>query len=292
MPIADDRRVGRTYRPTISTWTGARHGHVLTGGLLTHELKATETDFSLRAVPADGLTRPSGSLSRSGRRAARGAQRLCGDTRPATASSDSAPQSPVLQRPPAQSCSSTRARAPSQGSQPEFRCPNDRAHCSPHAHPAIAICVPSNPTTPSGFTTQSNPIDRADSDPRPHQPIEPVTSAIACKQRSGRGPGYGRSGTRTAPRRRQTRRCYFHAEEPRGPRDRFRWWLSGKSCGVDRGALRADRWPRDRYRECAFAPVQAARGAIRCWWRRRRLWVAVMSRHSERTADLPRRWNR
>jgi hypothetical protein len=28
-----------------------------------------------------------------------------------------------------------------------------------------------------------------------------------------------------------------------------------------------------------------------CLWSLRRLWVAVISRHSERAADLPRRWN-
>jgi hypothetical protein len=36
---------------------------------------------------------------------------------------------------------------------------------------------------------------------------------------------------------------------------------------------------------------QAAWVARWCLWSLRRLWVAVISRHSERAADLPRRWN-
>jgi hypothetical protein len=39
-------------------------------------------------------------------------------------------------------------------------------------------------------------------------------------------------------------------------------------------------------------PDQAVWAAIRWWWSLRRLWVALISRHSERTADLPRRWKR
>jgi hypothetical protein len=39
-------------------------------------------------------------------------------------------------------------------------------------------------------------------------------------------------------------------------------------------------------------PSQAAAAAIWCLWSFIRLWVAVLSRHSERTADLPRRWKR
>ena len=37
-------------------------------------------------------------------------------------------------------------------------------------------------------------------------------------------------------------------------------------------------------------PDQA--GASRCWWSFNRLWVAVRSRHSDLTADLPRRKKR
>ena len=36
---------------------------------------------------------------------------------------------------------------------------------------------------------------------------------------------------------------------------------------------------------------QAAATAIWCLWSLRRLWVAVISRHSESAADRPRRWN-
>jgi hypothetical protein len=36
---------------------------------------------------------------------------------------------------------------------------------------------------------------------------------------------------------------------------------------------------------------QAAAAAIWCLWSLRRLWVAVISRHSESAADRPRRWN-
>jgi hypothetical protein len=39
-------------------------------------------------------------------------------------------------------------------------------------------------------------------------------------------------------------------------------------------------------------PFQAAAAAIWWLWSLRRLWVAVISRHSERAADLPRRWKR
>jgi integrase len=39
-------------------------------------------------------------------------------------------------------------------------------------------------------------------------------------------------------------------------------------------------------------PVQAAAAAIWRLWSFNRLWVAVISRHSERAADLPRRWKR
>jgi hypothetical protein len=39
-------------------------------------------------------------------------------------------------------------------------------------------------------------------------------------------------------------------------------------------------------------PLQAPAAAIRCRWSFKRLWVAAANRHSERTAALPRRWNR
>ena len=39
----------------------------------------------------------------------------------------------------------------------------------------------------------------------------------------------------------------------------------------------------------ARAAFQAAATAIWCLWSFSRLWVAVISRHSERAADLPRR---
>jgi hypothetical protein len=39
----------------------------------------------------------------------------------------------------------------------------------------------------------------------------------------------------------------------------------------------------------ARAVFQAAATAIWCLWSFSRLWVAVIRRHSERTADLPRR---
>src|SRR5271163_3443911 len=42
----------------------------------------------------------------------------------------------------------------------------------------------------------------------------------------------------------------------------------------------------------ARAVFQAAAAAIWCLWSFSRLWVAVISRHSERAADLPRRWKR
>ncbi len=41
-----------------------------------------------------------------------------------------------------------------------------------------------------------------------------------------------------------------------------------------------------------FAPQAVVAGAIICRWSFRRLWVAVISRHSERAADLPRRKKR
>ena len=37
---------------------------------------------------------------------------------------------------------------------------------------------------------------------------------------------------------------------------------------------------------------QAAASAISCRWSFKRLWVAAISRHSDRQADLPRRWKR
>ena len=37
---------------------------------------------------------------------------------------------------------------------------------------------------------------------------------------------------------------------------------------------------------------QAAAGVVACRWSLRRLWVAVISRHAERQAALPRRWKR
>lgn len=53
--------------------------------------------------------------------------------------------------------------------------------------------------------------------------------------------------------------------------------------GVTSGGVLGDR---------ACRVVQAAAGVV--WWRWsfRRLWVAVISRHFERPAALPRRWNR
>jgi hypothetical protein len=44
--------------------------------------------------------------------------------------------------------------------------------------------------------------------------------------------------------------------------------------------------------EARSGGFQAATGGLWCLWSFRRLWVAVISRHSERQAALPRRWKR
>jgi hypothetical protein len=71
---------------------------------------------------------------------------------------------------------------------------------------------------------------------------------------------------------------------------RGRWW--GRAVrGGDRWAwllcLRG-RWVGVCSRQAA---CQAAAAAIWCLWSLRRLWVAVIRRHSESAADRPRRWN-
>ena len=48
----------------------------------------------------------------------------------------------------------------------------------------------------------------------------------------------------------------------------------------------------DRSLERPGRPDQAVIGAVVCLWSLSRLWVAVISRHSERQADLPRRKKR
>jgi hypothetical protein len=76
--------------------------------------------------------------------------------------------------------------------------------------------------------------------------------------------------------------------------------LHGGCCGKGRGVWGAsaevpvgrralDRVPPDR---APVLAVQAVRGAVVCLWSFSRLCVAVISRHSERQAALPRRWKR
>jgi hypothetical protein len=70
-------------------------------------------------------------------------------------------------------------------------------------------------------------------------------------------------------------------------------WLSGK--GIRRpwrpGAFRRSPWLLAAAR-VAEHPFQAVAVAIWWLWSFRRLCVAAISRHSDRTADRPRRWNR
>src|SRR5680860_1175651 len=65
------------------------------------------------------------------------------------------------------------------------------------------------------------------------------------------------------------------------------WWrrLAATVCNVQAG------WRLGRA-AAALGVFQAPAGTV--WWRwsLSRLWVAVISRHSERHADLPRRWKR
>ena len=71
----------------------------------------------------------------------------------------------------------------------------------------------------------------------------------------------------------------------------FAWWLSRKGrCVRFAWLVRAGRATRLRRR--AAAALSGA-GGLEWWvWSLRRLWVAVISRHSERAAALPRRWKR
>ena len=72
-------------------------------------------------------------------------------------------------------------------------------------------------------------------------------------------------------------------------------------CAATTRGCRVSRWPEPARvsreglvssgaRECAEQAAQAAASAWRCSFSR--LWVAVISRHSVRTAALPRRWKR
>ena len=83
-----------------------------------------------------------------------------------------------------------------------------------------------------------------------------------------------------------------------GPLTRFRFpsWLLRKSAGSRRALRRRDRAAVGRsVIRRVVAPPGASQAAARAvWWRNSfmRLWVAVISLHSERQADLPRRWKR
>ena len=94
----------------------------------------------------------------------------------------------------------------------------------------------------------------------------------------------------------QWSRASASAASPGCLRYPFRRWLSRKAAGSWWGSAddRAKRSVAGRSGEWfpPSAAFQAAAGAI--WWRKSfmRLWVAVISRHSERQADLPRRWKR
>lgn len=80
-------------------------------------------------------------------------------------------------------------------------------------------------------------------------------------------------------------------KQGRHPRDgqetRFSPWLSGK--GSRGGTNPPDLWMRLRW---LAAIDQAIAGSIQWLCSFRRLWTAACNRHSERTADLPRRWKR
>src|SRR3954447_7840877 len=62
--------------------------------------------------------------------------------------------------------------------------------------------------------------------------------------------------------------------------------------GRDAAGGRARRPPRAAGGRAGGALLGAAAEVSACWWSFRRLCVAVMSRHSERQAALPRRWKR
>jgi hypothetical protein len=61
--------------------------------------------------------------------------------------------------------------------------------------------------------------------------------------------------------------------------------VGDRGVGGSGGSRRAGRWG-------PLSSFQVPAGAVWCLWSFRRLWVAVISRHSERAADLPRRWKR
>jgi len=79
------------------------------------------------------------------------------------------------------------------------------------------------------------------------------------------------------------------AEAARG--FRFWWWLSGKVSAS--GGVFAGRWCEfTGWRFALGLAAQALAGVIQWVWSLSRLWTAACSRHSERAADLPLRWNR
>ena len=112
----------------------------------------------------------------------------------------------------------------------------------------------------------------------PRRPHSRVRRATRPPMRDGRSP----------------RSCIVDKQQSR--RDyRLPWWLLRKARGALGASAEAlvvgecfDRVPPHR----AAVAVQAASGAVVCLWSLSRLWVAVISRHSERQAALPRRWKR
>jgi hypothetical protein len=84
----------------------------------------------------------------------------------------------------------------------------------------------------------------------------------------------------------------MHTRAARRLADCFRPWLSGKGFELTPKQVGPACAAPIGWAGAAAGPFQAGAVANRCPWSFRRLWVAAASRHSERTADLPRRWKR
>jgi hypothetical protein len=119
-----------------------------------------------------------------------------------------------------------------------------------------------------------------------------TASDVADEPHRNSKPGCGRL-RRDAPRARTGRRAAVSRDAAVASGNR------GGCCAKwgERASAEARRASRSRgnarwllrCRRCR--PTQAASGAVVCLKSFSRLWVAVMSRHSDRAADLPRRWN-
>jgi hypothetical protein len=125
--------------------------------------------------------------------------------------------------------------------------------------------------------------------PSAGRPARPADEYFSTKGNGSTSVGVIPMATRARPPGRRRRASALPPRKGSSPhvtaRDRIRVRLSGKGLTVARF-----RRQRCEQASCPFG-CQAVAGAIQCWWSLSRLWVAVISRHSECTAARPRRLN-